>query len=256
MSLAEKAIGRPVRLLSDPVNSVPAVSRARSEHPVTDPKPIPTLDVEQVLWERGFLTLAGMDEVGRGAIAGPVTVGAAVLRPDHGPIPIGLKDSKFMTPKRRVAMVPLLHEWLLGYAIGEASPAEIDAHGIVAGLRLAGRRALDALRGPVDALILDGSFNFLAGSTKGVQFRADRPLPFVQTEVKGDARCALASAASVLAKVQRDQFMATLAEEYPHYGWERNSGYGAPIHMSAIAEHGLTPWHRTSFNISTAQAAA
>jgi ribonuclease HII len=241
--------------LADSENGLPGRLHREFGEAVTGEKtsrPTPTLEVEQVLWERGFLTLAGMDEVGRGAIAGPVTVGVAVLRPDHAPIPEGLRDSKYMTPKRRVEMVPRLHEWLLGYAVGESSPAEIDEHGIVTALRLAGRRALDALRGPVDALILDGSFNFLAGSTKGVQFRTDRAMPFVQTEVKGDARCALASAASVLAKVHRDQFMARLAEDFPCYGWERNSGYGAEVHMAGIAEHGLTPWHRTSFNISAA----
>lgn len=212
-------------------------------------KPTPTLEVEQDLWGRGYRTLGGMDEVGRGAWAGPLAVGVAVLRPDCGPIPDGLRDSKYMTEKQRRAMVPLLHDWLLGWAVGEASAAEIDAHGVTTALRLAGRRALDALRGPVDALILDGNSNFLRGATGGVQFRTDRPLPHVQTEIKGDARCALVSAASVLAKTHRDALMAELAEQQPHFGWERNAGYHAPIHGAGVSEHGLTVWHRRSWAI-------
>lgn len=214
-------------------------------------KPTPTFEVENVLWQKGFRTLAGMDEVGRGAWAGPLTVGVAVLRPDCAPIPDGLRDSKYMTPRQREAMVPRLHEWLLGWAMGEASPAEIDAHGVTTALRIAGRRALDALRGPVDAILLDGNVNFLRGAApEGVEFRADRRLPFVQTEVKGDARCALVSAASVLAKVHRDRLMATLAEEFPHYGWESNAGYGgAAVHQAGVAEHGFTPWHRRSWAV-------
>src|SRR6478672_7527310 len=122
----------------------------------------PNLRVERQLQRDGHRILAGMDEVGRGALAGPVSVGVVLIDETCRSAPAGVKDSKLLTPAARVAMVPRIRRWCLGYAVGHASPAEIDAIGIIAALRLAGNRALGALSEPVDAVLLDGNHNYLS----------------------------------------------------------------------------------------------
>jgi len=203
-------------------------------------RPEPTLDVEREFFAAGARIVAGVDEVGRGAIAGPVTIGVVAIDATVGEIPAGLRDSKLMTPKRRDAMVPVAKEWGLAWATGSATAQEIDKIGIMSALGLAASRALQKLGVTPDVLILDGNSSFLVEEDNG---------PRVVTRVKADQDCACVSAASVIAKVERDSLMTELHQQFPHYGWEGNKGYGAKVHTDAIKSHGLTDLHRKSWNL-------
>ena len=203
-------------------------------------RPEPTLDVEREFFANGARIVAGMDEVGRGAIAGPVTIGVVAIDANVGEIPTGLRDSKLMTPKRREAMVPVAKEWGIAWATGSATAAEIDKFGIVTSLGLAASRALQNLDIMPDVVILDGNTAFLMEEAGG---------PRIVTRIKADQDCACVSAASVIAKVERDTLMTQLHEQFPHYGWEGNKGYGAAVHTDAIKTHGLTDLHRKSWNL-------
>jgi ribonuclease HII len=200
----------------------------------------PTLDTERSLFDDGVRIVAGMDEVGRGAIAGPVTIGVVAINSDVAQMPMGLRDSKLMTPKRREAMVPTVQQWSHGWATGSATAQEIDAFGIMSALGLAASRALQALGVQPDVIILDGNTSFLLEEEGG---------PRVVTRVKADQDVACVAAASVIAKVERDALMTQLHEQFPHYGWSSNKGYGAKVHTDAIAAHGLCDFHRKSWNL-------
>ena len=203
-------------------------------------RPEPTLDVEREFFASGARIVAGMDEVGRGAIAGPVTIGVVAIDATVGEIPVGLRDSKLMTPKRRDAMVPIAKEWGIAWATGSATATEIDTFGIVTALGLAASRALQNLGVVPDVVILDGNTSFLIEESDG---------PRIVTRIKADQDCACVSAASVIAKVERDTLMTQLHEQFPHYGWDGNKGYGAKVHTDAIKTHGLTDLHRRSWNL-------
>jgi ribonuclease HII len=203
-------------------------------------RPVPTLEFERELFTTGARIVAGMDEVGRGALAGPVTVGVVAIDASVGAVPEGLADSKLMTIKRREAMVPVAQAWGIAWATGSATAAEIDKYGIMSALGLAGSRALAALGVVPDVIILDGNNSFLMEEDSG---------PRVITRVKADQNCACVSAASVIAKVERDALMTQLHEQFPHYGWSGNKGYGAAIHTDAIKTHGVTDLHRKSWNL-------
>ncbi|WP_351229275.1 ribonuclease HII [Streptomyces sp. NPDC002133] len=196
----------------------------------------PTHTVERSLRATtGAKIIAGVDEVGRGAWAGPVTVCAAVTglrRP-----PAGLTDSKLLTPKRRTELAGELEGWVTSHALGHASPAEIDTLGMTAALRLAAVRALDALPVRPDAVILDGKHDYL-----GLPWR-------VRTVIKGDQSCVAVAAASVIAKVRRDAMMTELGLEpvCESFGFAENAGYPSPVHKAALAELGPTPYHRVSW---------
>lgn len=205
---------------------------------------LPSLEVESALFAQGVRFVIGCDEVGRGAMAGPVSVGMAVIDAQSGAFPEGLRDSKLLSEKRREALAPLAAGWVLHSAVGEASAAEVDQLGITACLGLAGKRALLALHaGGADVaasvVLLDGSQDWLNPALGS-------PLP-VQTRIKADRDCASVAAASVIAKVHRDRQMIAAHAEHPFYGWEGNKGYGSPAHMAAIAEHGATALHRVSW---------
>jgi ribonuclease HII len=202
--------------------------------------PDPTLDTEQSLFADGVRVVAGMDEVGRGAIAGPVTIGIVAVNSDVAEMPTGLRDSKLMTPKRREAMVSTVQQWSFAWATGSATAQEIDAFGIMSALGLAASRALQALGIQPDVIILDGNTSFLLEEEGG---------PRVVTRVKADQDVACVAAASVIAKVERDALMTQLHELFPHYGWSSNKGYGAKVHTDAIATHGLCDFHRKSWNL-------
>ncbi|MGF0116334.1 ribonuclease HII [Promicromonospora sp. Marseille-Q5078] len=215
---------------------------------------------ERALLTGGARLVAGMDEVGRGALAGPVSVGVVVVDAATRTAPQGLTDSKLLTPAARVAMVPQLQRWGVAWAVGHAGPAEIDAHGIVAALRLAGRRALAQVRrtcGDVDVVLLDGSHDWLSrGEVDLFEAAAldpvlgpDVPQPAVRTLVKADLQCSSVAAASVLAKVERDGLLVRLARQYPAFAWDQNKGYSAPAHLDALRRHGPTPQHRRSWNL-------
>jgi len=215
-----------------------------------------TLEHERVLWDAGAELIAGIDEVGRGALAGPVSVGVfAVGRCEVWPD--GLADSKQLTRAQREALCSPLAGFGVARAVGHASAAEIDAVGILAALRVAALRALAAV-GPVDAVLLDGKYDWLTApeptlfdaapvDAAPLELAPLDPAPPVRMVIKGDTLCASIAAASVLAKVERDALMRDAHTAHPEYGWEGNKGYGAAAHLDALRRLGPTPWHRTSW---------
>lgn len=215
----------------------------------------PTLRVERALQRAGHRLLAGMDEVGRGALAGPVSVGVVVIDDVCRSAPVGVKDSKLLTHQMRERMVPRIQGWATAYAVGHASPGEIDRYGIMVALRLAGTRALAALPVVPDLVILDGNYDWLTDPERvgllgllgdGAGFGACVP---VMTMVKADMFCSSVAAASVLAKVERDAMMVALAAEVPGYAWELNKGYAAPEHCAALESRGPSMHHRVSWRL-------
>ncbi|MGL4975070.1 MAG: ribonuclease HII [Bosea sp. (in: a-proteobacteria)] len=192
----------------------------------------PTFTRETLARSQGLWPVAGIDEVGRGPLAGPVVAAAVVLDPDN--IPDGLADSKALKAHQREALFPLVALSALGIGIGSASAAEIDALNIREATFLAMRRAVAALPLRPALLLVDGR---------------DRPelgAP-VEAIIKGDASVASIAAASIIAKVIRDRMMARLGLAYPAYGFANHAGYGTPAHLAAIKAHGPCPDHRFSF---------
>ncbi|MDO4888829.1 MAG: ribonuclease HII [Actinomycetaceae bacterium] len=210
----------------------------------------PTLDLERELLEGlpAGSVVAGVDEVGRGSLAGPVSVAIALVDASTGDIPAGLRDSKRMTPAARQRMVPLVRQWATGIAVGHAGPEIVDEVGIVAALREAARDALSRLERTPDLVVLDGKHDWWS---EGSLFDEDACLPRVPVHMRigGDDACAAIAAASVVAKVERDAVMVSLDREYPGYDWARNKGYSAPAHIAGLAELGVSPQHRTSWNL-------
>ncbi len=209
----------------------------------------PTLQWEKSILSTKVPLVAGMDEVGRGAYGGPVTVGVCVVDVNVGAIPSGLKDSKLLTPLARERLVPAIETWSVACAVGDASAAEIDDLGMTAALRLAGMRALAALNVRPTVIALDGSFDWLTPEPAGL---FDEPVDFsasVATFVKGDLKMASIAAASVIAKVHRDAVMMRLEATHPGYGWSHHMGYGTPAHRDAIKKLGLSSAHRASWKI-------
>lgn len=196
----------------------------------------PTTEYEDALRSLGFVAVAGVDEVGRGPLAGPVVAGAVIL-PEQLPSD-GLellRDSKQLTASQRDAAAAYIARHALAHGCGAASADEIDRIGIVPATRLAMARAIDLLDTPPDHLLVDA---------------LDLPaLRLPQTSlVKGDARCRSIAAASIIAKVTRDRLMSTVYEErYPGYGFASHKGYGSPEHLRALARLGPTPSHRRTF---------
>jgi len=214
----------------------------------------PTLDFENNLFSRGAKLIAGMDEVGRGCLAGPVSVGVAVINIDCINPPENLADSKLLTHEQREELLPLVKTWVKDFAVGHASNEEIDEIGLTRALRRAGRRALVQLVTKPDHLILDGKHNWLMPEkeTQNMfeQEFDDGPLSVdlkIITQVKADLTCASVAAASIVAKTTRDQMMAELSKEFPNYFWAENKGYAAPEHLEAIKSFGATKYHRVSW---------
>lgn len=189
-------------------------------------------EIEDVLYTQGHTAICGVDEAGRGPLAGPVCA-AAVILPKDLVIP-GLNDSKKLSDKRRRELFPIIQEQAIAYGIGFASEQEIDEINILQATFLAMKRALAQLEGKADFALIDGNRETEFG------------LP-VMTVVKGDSRSANIAAASVLAKVSRDNVMEELAKEYPQYGFEIHKGYGTKAHYAALTKHGSSPVHRKSF---------
>ena len=188
--------------------------------------------IEDGCFAEGFQIVCGVDEAGRGPLAGPVCA-AAVILPPHLQIP-GLNDSKKLTDKRRRELMPVIKEQALAYGIAFATHEEIDQINILQATYLAMERALAQLNVKPDIALIDGN-------------RAkDFGLP-VKTVVHGDSLSASIAAASVLAKVTRDDLMLTMAEEYPQYGFEIHKGYGTKAHYAALTAHGPSPIHRMTF---------
>ncbi|MEJ5913359.1 ribonuclease HII [Pseudokineococcus sp. 1T1Z-3] len=218
------------------------------------PSPAPTLRAERALLRQGHLLVAGMDEVGRGALAGPVSVGVAVVDAGTRTAPAGLRDSKLLAPEVREGLAPRLRRWAVAEAVGHASAGEVDSLGLTAALRLAGRRALAAAGVRPCVVVLDGSHDWL--STPRPRGTARREAWTVQTQVKADLRCAAVAAASVLAKTERDALMRALGVGEPRYGWAGNKGYSAPEHLAALRRHGPCHQHRRSWRLPTQDSGA
>ncbi len=209
----------------------------------------PTLTAEQELLAAGARLVAGIDEVGRGALAGPVSIGVVVVDAQTGAVPKGLADSKLISPGVRQALVEPIRSWCVHHAVGHSSAAEIDAIGIVAALRLAALRALSGLPEAPDAVILDGSHNWL---TEEFDLFAEQPsvtTPPVHMRVKADQHCASVAAASVLAKVERDAHMTQLDSIVHGYQFASHKGYGSASHREAIRALGASDEHRRSWKL-------
>lgn len=182
-----------------------------------------------------FGSLAGIDEAGRGALAGPVVIAAVVL--DYSAEQIALNDSKQLTEKRREELYSELIHAAKAYAIIEIPAIEIDATNIRAATLLGFERAFEKLKGQVEHFLVDG---------RDLPYRMEGQADAV---VKGDARHAAVAAASILAKVYRDRLMRQLHQEYPDYGFATHKGYGTRTHYLALAKHGACPFHRQSFRL-------
>lgn len=192
----------------------------------------PSLTFERELWAEGHEVVVGLDEVGKGAWAGPLTVGAAILPSDRRVN--GIRDSKMLTEPERERLYDRVAGWCTAWAVGHASPQECDRLGMSDAQRLASRRALDALGVTPTAVLLDGRWDFVgAGNTRLI--------------VKGDARCLSISAASILAKVTRDRMMRVHAPDHPGFELDANKGYPCPRHKVALRGMGPTAIHRRSW---------
>jgi len=213
----------------------------------------PSLRMERSLLRDGVTFLACADEVGRGALSGPATVGMVVITAETKTAPKGVRDSKLLTPEARTRLAPKVRRWALSHSVGHASPDEIDEFGIIAALRLAGHRALAGLAVTPDLILLDGNHDYLSPPDQVALFGtpvglADR-VPPVITAIKADMRCAAVAAASILAKTSRDALMVELAKTHPGYGWQENKGYASPEHIEALRALGPCAAHRRSWSL-------
>lgn len=200
--------------------------------PPRSPRPVPDYTHEQAVRDTGAFWIAGVDEVGRGPLAGPVTAAAVRLDPDA--IPEGLCDSKELTAPERESLALQIHA-TADVCVAHATVEEIDALNILYASHLAMCRALAGLNRTPDHALVDGN-----------RLPADLACPGTAI-VKGDSKCLSISAASIVAKVCRDRVMVDLAQQYPGYGWERNAGYPTKMHLEALRNLGVTPHHRRSF---------
>jgi ribonuclease HII len=192
----------------------------------------PGLAEERALWEAGLDVVVGVDEVGRGSWAGPLTVGAVVIPRDRRLYK--LRDSKMLTETEREALYDRIVGWSSAWSVGHVWPEECDELGMSAAQRLAARRALDALGVAPDAVLVDGNWDFV-GHRRTVKL------------VKGDARSLSIAAASILAKVTRDRIMRADSEHYPGFDFDHNKGYPCPRHKAALQGYGPTAIHRRAW---------
>ena len=192
----------------------------------------PDFEFERAAFAQGYARIAGVDEVGRGPLAGPVTAAAVVLDPAR--IPEGLNDSKKMTARARQRLYDELSQ-VAEVSVAHASVEEIDTLNILRASHLAMLRALDGLQQAPDFALIDGNM-----------LPRDLTLP-AQAVIKGDGRCQSIAAASIMAKISRDCVMLSLAQQHPGYGWETHMGYGSKSHIEGLQNLGPTPQHRRSF---------
>lgn len=192
----------------------------------------PTLGVEKELWAEGHEVVVGLDEVGRGAWAGPLTIAAVVL-PRNRRVN-GVRDSKMLSERRREELYPRIVDWCELVSVGHASHSECDELGMSEAQRLAARRALDGLGVDPDMVLIDGRWDFVGNGR-------------TRTIVRGDARCLSIAAASIVAKVTRDRMMREAAPAYPAFEFASNKGYPCPRHRLALQGYGPTALHRRSW---------
>ena len=193
-------------------------------------KKSPGLQVERELWTSDTTVVVGVDEVGRGAWAGPLTVGAAVVPQNRRVYKI--RDSKMLSEEEREALFDRIADWCQAWSVGHASPAECDELGMSEAQKLAARRAIEGLDAPVDHILVDGNWDFVGGARR---------------IIGGDRTSLSIAASSILAKVTRDRMMREAAPEFPAYNFEGNKGYPCPIHKSALQAMGPTSIHRRSW---------
>lgn len=194
----------------------------------------PTRRIEQELWAAGYETIVGIDEVGRGAWAGPLMVGAAILPPDTRVL--GVRDSKLLTEADRERLFDRIANWCVAWSVGSASQVECDELGMAAAQRLACRRAIEGLVVVPDVAVSDGTWDFVSPSVRHVEMR-----------VKADRHCLSVAAASILAKVVRDREMRELSESFPHWSFDTNKGYPCPVHKAALQGFGPSAIHRRTW---------
>lgn len=227
------------------------------------------LSLERALLAEGYEFVIGIDEVGRGALAGPVSVGVALfdLRElTDAEVPAGIHDSKQLSALSRQTATDRVNGWARATAVGSTTPSELDELGMTMALNLAGRRALSAILMTLfgtavcpqsTMVLLDGKHDWLSAPLTldclGIFGpAADLGLPPVRTVIKGDGSVPVIAAASIVAKVDRDEAMIALAQAHPQYGWESNVGYGTMKHRRGIADFGPSIHHRRSFRLQTA----
>jgi ribonuclease HII len=214
-------------------------------------KTYPSLETEHRIFDRGNRFVIGIDEVGRGAIAGPVAVGVCLIDKSNSALeawPEKLQDSKLMTAKSRAEITKPLTDWVGAYAVGFSTNSEIDDSGISEALRMAAGRALDELFQDAQrrklmaeagaVILLDGSHNWLGKVSYGLD---------VQVQVKADTNCVSVASAAVLAKVTRDALMQELEEKYPGYGLAGHKGYASAAHIAALRTLGPSAIHRLTW---------
>lgn len=206
--------------------------------PASIPLHIPMLDHERKLWADGYERVAGLDEAGRGCLAGPV-VAAAVILPPEVKMPT-VQDSKTLSEAKRLSLRKKIETRAVACAIAASSPAEIDDLNILQAALQAMRRAAAACEPAPEFLLVDGN--------QWTRDLVDAPWPH-KTIVKGDATSQSIAAASILAKTERDALMRDLHDDHPEYGWESNVGYPTQAHYNALEVHGATPHHRQSFTL-------
>jgi ribonuclease HII len=195
---------------------------------------VPHLKMERQLWDGGARFVVGMDEVGAGSWAGPLTVGAVVLDPNRRVYKV--RDSKMLDPARREELAPRIQESCVAFGVGHAEVAEIDAKGMSEARRIAARRALLALGLTPEACLIDGHWNWSTIDKERTR-----------TVVNGDAISLSIACASIVAKVTRDALMVGLSDQFPNYEWASNKGYPSPQHKAALAADGPSPLHRHLF---------
>ncbi len=195
-----------------------------------------SFDIEFSLWNSGHQLIAGIDEVGRGCLAGPMVAGAVIF-PSNAPLISGLADSKLLTPKKRKELSNIIMEKAVGFGIGEVSSEIIDQRGIVQATQFAFYQAVQNLKQQCDYFLID------AFALKFVDINKQKAV------VHGDRISASIAAASIIAKVYRDELMEKLHETFPDYGFEKHKGYGTLFHRQMIKKYGLTSLHRKSFSL-------
>jgi ribonuclease HII len=194
----------------------------------------PTRKIEQEMWAQGYETVVGIDEVGRGAWAGPLIVGAAILPREKRVL--GVRDSKMLTEAGREAIFDRIADWCVAWSVGAASQDECDELGMADAQRLACRRAIEALGVTPDVAVSDGKWDFVTPTVANVEMR-----------VKADRDCLSVAAASILAKVVRDRQMRALAESYPNWSFDTNKGYPCAVHKFALQGYGPSAIHRRTW---------
>lgn len=197
----------------------------------------PTLDIEKSLWNCGYSMICGLDEVGRGCFAGPVVVGAVIF-PINCELIAGVADSKLLKPSQREDLAVKIKNQAVCWSVAEISVEDINQVGIGKATQLAFLKAIQTLKKSPDFVLIDAFF------VNNFDRKIQRPIK------DGDKICASISAASIIAKVYRDELMVKLDSDYPDYGFAKHKGYGTKAHQEAIKKHGLTKLHRTSFNLS------